>query len=127
MLDDILKLKGIDEIHIGLNDLHLEHHLHFMFELLSNGTVEQICNKIKPTGIPYGFGGIARVGEGTLPAEAIIAEHYRLGSSIVILSRSFCNTSIITDLDKIREAFKTGVQDIRNYEKTLLNKDSKTN
>mgnify|MGYP002235666245 CR=1 FL=1 len=25
-LDDVLKLKGIDEIHIGLNDLHLSQH-----------------------------------------------------------------------------------------------------
>ena len=122
LLDEILNLKGIDEIHIGLNDLHLELHLNFMFELLSNGTVEKICNKIKPTGIPYGFGGIARVGEGTLPAEAIIAEHYRLGSSVAILSRSFCNTSIVTDLDEIRKTFESGIQDIRNYEQTLENK-----
>ena len=33
-LDDILTLEGIDEIHIGLNDLHLSMGLDFMFELL---------------------------------------------------------------------------------------------
>ena len=124
-IDDVLKIKGIDEIHIGLNDLHLELHMKFMFELLANGTVEKICNKIKLAGIPYGFGGIARVGEGTLPAEAIIAEHYRLGSTCAILSRSFCNTSLITDVDEIKELFNTGVKDIRDYEKSLINKDKK--
>ena len=36
-----------------------------------------------------GFGGIARLGFGMLPAEHVIAEHYRLGSTAVILSRSF--------------------------------------
>ena len=123
ILDDILKLKGIDEIHIGLNDLHLGYHMKFMFELLADGTVEKICSKIKNAGIDYGFGGIARVGEGTLPAEAIIAEHYRLGSSIAILSRSFCDTSKVTDLDEIKELFKTGVKDIRNYEEILKDKD----
>ena len=48
--------------------------------------------KFEDKGIPYGFGGIAQLGQGTLPAENIIAEHYRLGSSMAILSRSFCNT-----------------------------------
>jgi len=123
LLDEILKLDGVDEIHIGLNDLHLELKMKFMFELLADGTVEKICNKIKAAGKPYGFGGIARVGEGTLPAEAIIAEHYRLGSTCAILSRSFCNTSLITDKEQIKEMFTTGVKAIRDYEKSLSDKD----
>ena len=90
-LDEVLKLSHIDEIHIGLNDLHLSYGLTFMFELLANGTVEKLCEKIKLAGIPYGFGGIAKIGEGMLPAEKIIMEHYRLGSTRAILSRSFCN------------------------------------
>ena len=39
-LDDILALKGIDEIHIGINDLSLGYKRKFMFELLADGTVE---------------------------------------------------------------------------------------
>ena len=54
-LDDVLNINGIDEIHIGLNDLHLSYGLTFMFEMLSNGMVENLCNKIKKTGIPYGL------------------------------------------------------------------------
>lgn len=46
-LDEVLENGGFDEIHIGLNDLHLSYHLKFMFELLANGTVEKICNKTK--------------------------------------------------------------------------------
>ena len=122
LLDEILKL-NVDEIHIGLNDLHLELHMKFMFELLVDGTIEKICQKIKKTSIPYGFGGIARIGEGMLPAERIIAEHYRLGSTIVILSRSFCNTSLVSDKEQIKMLFETGVRDIRKYEKELLEKD----
>ena len=123
ILDDLLKLDGIDEFHIGLNDLHLELHKKFMFELLADGMVEKICNKIRKTSKPYGFGGIAKVGEGTLPAEAIIAEHYRLGSTCAILSRSFCNTTLITDMKQIRETFTKGVEAIRDYEKSLLNEN----
>src|SRR5699024_3120629 len=63
--------------------------LDFMFELLSGGIVEYMTQVIKEKNIPYGFGGIARIGEGDLPAEYILGEHYRLGSSSVILSRTF--------------------------------------
>jgi citrate lyase beta subunit len=91
-IESVLKHPLIDEIHIGLNDLHLSYGLDFMFELLSNGTVEGLCMKMKNAGIKYGFGGIARIGEGLLPAERVIMEHYRLGSSRAILSRSFCNS-----------------------------------
>ncbi|MFW6016724.1 MAG: aldolase, partial [bacterium] len=52
------------------------------------------------------------------------AEHYRLGSIGVILSRSFCDVNKFEEIDKISVMFKTGVRDIRNYEKELLNKNS---
>lgn len=44
-LEEVLNIRGIDEIHIGLNDLHLSYGLTFMFELLSNGVVEELCKK----------------------------------------------------------------------------------
>lgn len=122
-LDEVLKLDGIDEIHIGLNDLHLSYGLNFMFELLANGTVENICNKIRKTGIPYGFGGVAKIGEGILPSEKIILEHYRLGSQRVILSRSFCNAEHIASLDEIEKTFKVNVASLREYEIYASNAD----
>ena len=69
IIDDVLELDGIDEIHIGLNDLHLSYGLDFMFELLTNGTVERLCLRFAERKIPYGFGGIARIGDGAVPAE----------------------------------------------------------
>ena len=122
-IDSILTVQGIDYIHIGLNDLHLSYNMKFMFELLVDGTVEMLCKKIEAKGIPYGFGGIAQLGQGTLPAENIIAEHFRLGSSMVILSRSFCNTNKEADVGQIADIFKTGVNEIRDYEDKLLNKE----
>ncbi len=119
-LDSVLALSGIDEIHIGLNDLHLSYGLIFMFELLSNGTVETICNKIRARGIPYGFGGIARIGEGLLPAEKIIMEHYRLGSTRTILSRSFCNVDETTDLHQLDQLFALNMRTLRETETSVL-------
>jgi hypothetical protein len=51
--------------------------------------VEYLAGKIRARGIRFGFGGIACVGEGAVPAELVIGEHVRLGSEMVILSRSF--------------------------------------
>ena len=117
LLDDILKVPGIDMIHIGLNDLHLAMGMKFMFQLLTDGVVDQLATKIKAKGIPFGFGGIARMNSGMLPGAAVLKEHYRLGSSMVIVSRSFCNTDKVTDLDEIRQIFNEGIGEIRDLEK----------
>lgn len=119
LADDILALPGIDEVFIGLNDLSLGYGKKFMFELLSDGTVEELCLKFKKKGYDYGFGGIAAIGTGMLPAEAILKEHYRLGSKAVILSRSFCNTSVITDVAEIEKIFISGLEKMRETEKEI--------
>jgi hypothetical protein len=118
-LDSILSVTGIDFVHIGLNDLHLGYGLKFMFEPLADGTVERLCTRLKERQIRFGFGGIARLGEGLLPAERVICEHYRLGSSMAILSRSFCDLRRIKDVQEIEESFRVGIADIRDYEKKL--------
>ena len=119
LADEILAVPGIDEIHLGINDMSLGYGKIFMFELLSDGTVENLCLKFKRKGIPYGFGGVASIGTGKLPAEAILKEHYRLGSSMVILSRSFCNVNKDTDLNYIREKFEIGVRSMRAFENEI--------
>lgn len=88
-IDKILAVPGVDEIFVGLNDLHISMGLTFMFELLSGGLVEYVSSKCTAAGIPFGFGGIARIGEGLLPSDYILGEHMRLGSTSVILSRTF--------------------------------------
>ncbi len=118
-IKEFLQVDGIDEVHIGLNDMHLAYHKRFMFELLVDGTVERLCEILKNEDIPYGFGGIARLGYGMLPAEKVIMEHYRLGSTKAILSRSFCNASEITDMEELNELFQLEINKIRSFEKSL--------
>lgn len=122
-IDEILEVPGIECIHIGLNDLHLGYGMKFMFELLADGTMEKLSDKFRSKEIPFGFGGIASLGQGTLPAENIIAEHYRLGSEMAILSRSFCNYESCKNLLQVEEIFNQGVTEIRNYEKFLHHQD----
>lgn len=118
-IDSILDVPGIEEVHIGLNDLHLAYHMSFMFELLCGDVVKDLCSKIRKKGIKYGFGGIARVGYGMLPAEYIIAEHYHLGSTAAILSRGFCDANIVKDPREIESIFIEGVKNIRLKEKEV--------
>lgn len=115
-LDDVVMLQGIDEVHIGLNDLHLSYGCTFMFELLSNGTVERICKKLRGAGLPYGFGGFARIGDGRLPAEKIVMEHYRLGSTRAILSRGFCSIDECLDLAHFESEFSRRMIELRRFE-----------
>ncbi|MBO4562916.1 MAG: aldolase [Clostridia bacterium] len=117
LVDEILELPGIDEIHIGLNDLSLGYGRRFMFELLADGTVEKLCFKFRKKGIPFGFGGIASLGNGALPSEYIIKEHYRLGSGCVILSRSFCDVTKQHHIGIINATFIKGVREIRDLER----------
>lgn len=116
ILDETLLIAGIDEIYIGLRDLQLSLHDDFMFEAVANGLVEKICGKIKASGKPYGFGGVARLGEGLVSAEMVISEHYRLGSSRAILSRTFCHPGVKPDWFIVEKQFKKDLQDLRDYE-----------
>lgn len=115
-IESILSIPGIDEVYVGLNDLSLSYGMKFMFQLLADGTVERLAARFKQQGLPFGFGGIAALGKGALPSEYVIREHYRLGSTCAILSRSFCNTNLITHLGQISTTFIDGVREIRELE-----------
>lgn len=119
VLDEALEAPGIDEMFIGLNDLHLSLYQRFLFEPLADGMVEELGKKILLSGIPFGFGGIGRPGRGLLPATYIMGEHLRLGSRSVILSRSFCNINHMTDYEEIEEVFQDGVQAVREEEERI--------
>lgn len=119
IVDEIVKIPGIAGIHIGINDMSIGLGKTFMFELLSDGTIDHLCSVIRRSGIPYGFGGISAIGTGDLPAEYILKEHYRLGSSMVILSRSFCDTKKTTDFEVIKDKFEVGIKCIRELEREM--------
>lgn len=118
-LDEVLLLEGIDEVLIGLNDLHLQYRQKFMFELLANGKIDELMGKLKGAGKTCGFGGIAGLNQGLISGRNILTEHYRLKSDMAILSRSFCDTAKVADLDEVRQIFTRGMKEIRDYEGLL--------
>ncbi len=88
-LDEWIGTPGLSEVYVGLNDLHLSLGHRFMFEPLALGLVERVALAVRAQGLRFGFGGIARLDEGQLPGRDVLAEHLRLGSGAVILSRTF--------------------------------------
>ena len=46
-------------------------------------------------------------------------EHYRLGSTRAILSRSFCDTSKITNIEEIERIFRENMESLREYEVSM--------
>ena len=110
-LESWIDTPDLAEVFLGLNDLHLSLRQRFMFEPLAEGIVERVATAVLGRGIRFGFGGIARLDEGELPGRDVLAEHLRLGSQAVILSRTFHR-------DDAR--FETEVAALRTAESRLL-------
>lgn len=91
-LDRILDVAGVDEIHVGLNDLHVGMGVGFMYELVAGGVVEHVARRVAACGRPvrFGFGGGALIDapHPVAPAD-VLREHIRLGSRAIILSKTF--------------------------------------
>lgn len=105
-LPTLLKLEeSIHEIYVGLNDLHIGLGLKFMFECVASGLIDNISGQVLASGIRFGFGGVGRLGTGIAPAEMVLSEHVRIGSSMVILSRAFhegFEGSLSIEIEKLR-------------------------
>lgn len=91
---EIDALPVVDELHIGLNDLHLEMKLDFMFQLFPLGVMEKSTKGLRK---PFGIGGVSRANDGLVKGKNVIGEHVRLGSTGVILARAFHEKSQTLD------------------------------
>ena len=111
-LDDWITTPGMAEVFVGLNDLYLSLGCRFMFEPLVLGYVERVALAARQHGLRFGFGGIARINEGVLPGKDVLAEHLRLGSQAVILSRTFNRVDEAT-------SFEQAVAELRQAERML--------
>ncbi len=121
-LSDIVEVPGVTEIYIGLNDLHIELNLSFMFEPLANGMLDEMAAIITKTGLSFGFGGVARMDEGLLSGHNVLGEHLRLGSTRVILSRTFHRLTDAVDVEGAGRMFEAEIKQLREAEKILLNR-----
>ena len=88
-LPEIVKIKGLDSVHIGLNDLSLDLKFDDMFEIVTNEWMEIICENffLKKE---VNFGGISTLNDlGCKYSAKEILKHHKRCNSNSILSRRF--------------------------------------
>lgn len=90
-IHELVRLDGVDEIHVGLNDLYLTLGLASHFELLASPILRMISDAVCDAGLPFGFGGIGRYGDTRLPVspDLVYAQHPRFHSTRALVSRVF--------------------------------------
>lgn len=100
-IDAIATTSGVDEIHIGVNDLSLSLGLSKRWEVLTGGLMRDVADCVRRAHRPFGFGGIGLPDDATLPvpSELVYAEHARLGATRALLSRSFGFGTRATEAD----------------------------
>ena len=94
---EILETPGIDEVMIGLNDLHLQMGAANHFEMLVSPLVEMLAAETRRRGLPLAIGGVGRAADDRLPipADLVYAQYPRLGATGAWIARSFDRDSDI--------------------------------
>jgi 2-keto-3-deoxy-L-rhamnonate aldolase RhmA len=90
-VEEVLAVPGVDELHVGLNDLSIAFGLPSRMSALVHPAVEHVAQAARAAGARLGLGGIGRAAQDDLPVPAslVYAQHARLGSRAALLSRSF--------------------------------------
>jgi hypothetical protein len=91
---DILAIRGVDEVMLGLNDLHLQFGVSNPFEILASPVVDMLAAEVMHKGLPVAVGGVGRVDDAGLPipTDLVYAQYPRLGATGAWLARSFCDS-----------------------------------
>ncbi len=91
ILPAICGTPGVDEIHLGLNDLRISLNNETIFDVLEDGTAVQACRTASAFGIPYGIGGIASLNRNDLPISPslMLATQVHMGCTRGWLGRTF--------------------------------------
>jgi 2-keto-3-deoxy-L-rhamnonate aldolase RhmA len=88
---EVMRLDGVREGYVGLNDLALSFGAPFLFQAMLDPRFDRLCRGLGASGKPFGIGGIGRMGSGRVPAHLLLGEYVGRGASRVILSRAFWN------------------------------------
>jgi len=90
-LDELVAIPGVDEIHIGLNDLGLSLGLRNRWLALADDLLAGAGARVRAAGLRFGLGGIARVDDDDLPvpSDLVYAQYARTGATAALISRSF--------------------------------------
>ncbi|PCJ05054.1 MAG: hypothetical protein COB16_16890 [Rhodobacteraceae bacterium] len=100
---------SIDNIYVGLNDLHIQRGTRSIFAPLADGLLEKIRRRCANVG--FGFGGLTLPNLGTpVPSMHLYAEMARLDCSFTFLRRSFYRDVSGRDLGEELANMKAAIQ-----------------
>ena len=90
-VDSIVAVDGVDEVHLGLNDLSLALGLRNRFGLLATDLALSVACAVTDAGLRFGAGGIGRVADSGLPipTDLVYAQYARLGATAALIARTF--------------------------------------
>jgi HpcH/HpaI aldolase/citrate lyase family len=88
---ELTRVDGLQEVHIGLNDLALSLGARNRFEVLTSELLKRVCETVRWAGLRLGIGAIGRLDDPGLPipADLVYSRYARLGSSASLIARSF--------------------------------------
>ncbi len=90
-IEEILDRAGIEEIHLGINDLALSLESRSRFDVLASAEVGRVAACARERIVRLGIGGVGRFDDAYQPIapDLLYAEYVRLGASASLLSRTF--------------------------------------
>ena len=108
-LAEMTSVAGVDEIHLGLNDLAMSLGLSNRWLVLAGDVASEAAATTLAAGLRFGLGGIGRAADTALPVppELVYAEFARTGATGALISRSFLRGSpseLATEVRRAREA-----------------------
>jgi 2-keto-3-deoxy-L-rhamnonate aldolase RhmA len=109
-VEEIVALDGIDEIHVGINDLGLGLGFRNRFLTLTTDLIVRVVDSILEAGIRLALGSIGRALDDSLPlpSELVYAQYARLGATAAFVSQQFLSDDMTEsqfrmEVEKIRE------------------------
>jgi HpcH/HpaI aldolase/citrate lyase family protein len=102
-IDELAAVDGVDELHIGLNDLALSLGVRNRWLALAGDLAVDAGAAVHAAGKRFGLGAIGRAGDSGLPVPPglVYAEYARTGANSALVSRSFFRSD--EDVDLARE------------------------
>jgi hypothetical protein len=91
---DLAAVPGVDDVHVGVNDLALSLGLATRWQVLAGNRLAKAARAVHAAGRRFGFGGIGGVLDDALPipADLIYAEYARVGATAALIARAFPTT-----------------------------------
>jgi citrate lyase beta subunit len=92
-IGEIVRVPGVDEVHVGINDLTLSlgQPNANRFAVLAADLMKSVADTVRAAGLRFGVGGIGRAmqNDQKIPSDLIYAQYPRLGATAALIARSF--------------------------------------